>query len=180
MRNFLRASTSRDGDVAIALQGTSARDRALHCAGRQRHGCGSKATRAFDDAPTARSCTLSADKFEVLGRVDRRIVASGRAALRLDATTLGARRRLQRSTKGLVDFTRSRRADARRAMSRSCAGRASLAPPAASRAAALPAPIAPVAPAARQVALDLRVDMGEQLRVARPRPRRRACAASCT
>ena len=49
---------------------------------------------------------LSADRFELLGRVDRRIVASGRAALRLDATTLALDGDFK-VDEGLIDFTRS-------------------------------------------------------------------------
>jgi translocation and assembly module TamB len=105
----------------------------------------------------------------VLGRVDRRIVASGRAALRLDASTIA----LDGSFKvdeGLIDFTRS---DApslgddvevvRRPRAPGSAGGGTTTLTADGEPAAAAQPV--VAPAARAVALDLRVDMGQHLRV---------------
>jgi translocation and assembly module TamB len=84
--------------------------------------------------------------------------------MRLDATTLGLDGKF-RIDEGLVDFTRSDApslGDDVEVVRRPVAV-ASAASAAAAQAAA--SPIAPVAPATRKVALDLRVDMGEKLRV---------------
>jgi len=162
VRNYVQGVHVSDGDVAIALQGTSARiERFSAKAGAGTARLEGEAT--FDAAPVAH-LTLSADKFEVLGRVDRKIVASGRAALRLDATTLALDGNFK-VDEGLVDFTRSDAptlGDDVEVVRRPVAVAAATA---ASSPAASPAPVAQVAPAARQVALDLRVDMGEQLRI---------------
>ncbi|MGZ5268009.1 MAG: translocation/assembly module TamB domain-containing protein, partial [Caldimonas sp.] len=101
---------------------------------------------------------------EMLGRVDRRIVTSGNAALRLDATTLQLDGAFA-VDEGLIDFTRS---DAPALgddveVVRRPAGAASAV--AASASASAPAAAALPAPTARRVALDLRVAMGEKLRV---------------
>jgi translocation and assembly module TamB len=161
VRNYVQGVHVSDGDVAIALQGTSARIERFTA----KAGAGTarlEGDAAFDAAPVAH-LTLSADKFEVLGRVDRKIVASGRAALRLDASTLALNGNFK-VDEGLVDFTRSDAptlGDDVEVVRRPVVAAAA----AASAPAALPAPIAPVEPAARQVALDLRVDMGERLRI---------------
>ena len=163
VRNFVQGVHIRDGDVAIALQGTSARiERFSAKAGAGTAKLEGDAT--FDAAPVAH-LTLSADKFELLGRVDRRIVASGRAAMRLDATTVALDGNFK-VDEGLVDFTRSDAptlGDDVEVVRRPVAAAATAASAAAP--AALPVPVAPVAPAQRKVALDLRVDMGEKLRV---------------
>ena len=163
VRNFLQGVNVKDGSVAIALQGTSARIERFTAKG----GSGSvslEGEASFGTAPTA-NLKLSADNFEMLGRVDRRIVTSGSAAMRLDAKSLA----LDGSFKveeGLIDFTR---ADAPTLgddveVIRRPAGVPSPAAAAAS-AAAPPNAVVPVAPAARKVALDLRVAMGEKLRI---------------
>ena len=167
VRNFVQGVHISDGDVAIALQGTSARiERFSAKAGAGTAKLEGDAT--FDDAPVAH-LTLSADRFELLGRVDRRIVASGRAAMQLDATTVALDGNFK-VDEGLVDFTRS---DAPTLGDDVEVVRRPVAAPApAARGGATPAslpapvvPIAPVAPAERKVALDLRVDMGEKLRI---------------
>ncbi len=104
VRNFVQGVHISDGDVAIALQGTSAKiERFTAKAGAGTARLEGDAT--FDAAPVAH-LTLSADKFELLGRVDRKIVASGRAALRLDATTVALDGAFK-VDEGLIDFTRS-------------------------------------------------------------------------
>ncbi|HEY2559328.1 MAG TPA: translocation/assembly module TamB domain-containing protein [Caldimonas sp.] len=160
VRNFLQGVNISDGTVAIALQGDSARIETFTA----KAGDGTvrlEGSATFGAAPVA-ALTLVADKFRMLGRVDRRIVASGRAAMRLDASTVA----LDGSFKvdeGLVDFTRS---DAPTLGDDVEVVRRPRAAPAAGEAdAAKATPVAMVAPASRKVALDLRVDMGQSLRV---------------
>jgi translocation and assembly module TamB len=156
VRNFLQGVNVSDGTVAIALEGSTARIETFTAkAGNGTVRLDGNAT--FGDSPVAQ-LTLVAERFQMLGRVDRRIVTSGRAAMRLDATAVA----LDGSFKvdeGLIDFTRS---DAptlgddvevvRRPSAKPTTGE--------------PEPPTPaVAPVARKVALDLHVDMGEQLRV---------------
>ena len=166
-RNFLQGVNISDGSLAIALQGNSAHIEHFTAKG----GDGTvrlEGSATFGEAPVAQ-LTLVADHFRVLGRVDRRIVASGRAAMRLDASTIA----LDGSFKvdeGLIDFTRS---DApslgddvevvrRPAAPGSTGDQAATVATDGERAdAAQPV----VAPAARAVALDLYVDMGQHLRV---------------
>jgi translocation and assembly module TamB len=164
-RNFLQGVSVSDGSVAIALEGNTARIEHFTAKG----GDGTvrlEGSATFGEAPVAQ-LSLVADRFRVLGRVDRRIVASGRAALRLDATTIALDGAFK-VDEGLIDFSRS---DAptlgddvevvRRPRTppgvESSPGEGSKDAPA--------APTPAVAPAERKVALDLRVDMGEQLRV---------------
>jgi translocation and assembly module TamB len=172
VRNFLEGVSVTDGSVAIALQGTTARIERFSARG----GAGTvrlEGEASFDDAPVAR-LRLVADRFEMLGRVDRRIVASGAASLRLDAKTLGLEGEFK-VDEGLVDFTRSdaprlgddvevvrRPAAVPAPATTSAAAAATAAPPAAATSTA-PPPLAP--PASRAVALDLRVDIGERMRV---------------
>ncbi|MGZ5215323.1 MAG: translocation/assembly module TamB domain-containing protein, partial [Caldimonas sp.] len=162
VRNFVQGVNVKDGDVAIALQGSTARIERFTA----KAGSGSVALEGdarFDAAPAA-NLKLKADRFEMLGRVDRRIVTSGNAALRLDATTLQLDGAFA-VDEGLIDFTRS---DAPALgddveVVRRPAGAASAV--AASASASAPAAAALPAPTARRVALDLRVAMGEKLRV---------------
>jgi translocation and assembly module TamB len=162
VRNFLQGVNVSDGNVAIALQGNTARIERFTAKG----GAGTlrlEGDASFDAAPVAR-LTLAADRFEMLGRVDRRIVASGHASMRLDATTLGLDGDFK-VDEGLVDFTRS---DAPSLGDDVEVVRRPVAAPAANGAARPGAPAVPVptvAPATRKIALDLRVDMGERLRV---------------
>jgi translocation and assembly module TamB len=164
VRNFLQGVNVKDGSVAIALQGSTARIERFTAKG----GSGSvtlQGDASFGTAPEA-NLKLSADKFEMLGRVDRRIVTSGSASMRLDAKIL----QLDGTFKvdeGLFDFTRS---DAPTLgddveVIRRPAGAPPPVATAASAAAAVAAaaPIAP--PASRKVSLDLRVAMGEKLRI---------------
>ena len=101
-----RRQRRRGGDRAAAAHGAH---RALHRARRRRHAAARRRAPA-SARRRRRGCALTAERFQLLGRVDRRIVASGDAALRLDAKTLGARRPL-RVDEGLIDFSRSRRAE---------------------------------------------------------------------
>ncbi len=176
VRNFLEGVHVSDGNVAIALRGTTAHIESFTA----KAGAGSlrlDGDAAFDEAPTAQ-LRLALERFELLGRVDRRIVASGNAAMRLDAKTLGLDGTFK-VDEGLIDFTRS---DAptlgsdvevvrRPKASTPVAANASLAAstPASSAmsasASSSQAQASAPAPVARAVRLDLRVDMGDKLRV---------------
>jgi translocation and assembly module TamB len=156
VRNFLQGVNVSDGTIAIALEGSTARIETFTAkAGSGTVRLDGNAT--FGDSPVAQ-LTLVAERFQMLGRVDRRIVTSGRAAMRLDTTTVALDGTFK-VDEGLVDFTRS---DAptlgddvevvRRPRAKSSTDEPELPPPV-------------VAPVARKVALDLHVDMGEQLRV---------------
>ena len=163
VRNFLQGVNVTDGSVAIALQGSTARIEHFSAKG----GSGRidlTGDARFDAAPAAH-VALAADQFELLGRVDRRIVVSGKTALRIDAKSLGLDGDL-RIDEGLVDFTRSDApalGDDVEVVRRPIAAPASAAASAAAASGTLPSS-APLAKA-RQVALDLRVAMGEKLRV---------------
>ena len=157
VRNFLQGVDVTDGSVAIALQGSTARIEHFTAKG----GDGSislSGDASFDAAPTAH-VEVSADKFELLGRVDRRLIASGKAALRLDARSVGLDGEFH-IDEGLVDFTRS---DAP-ALGDDVEVVRRAAVSAAAAAASAATTLAPAAPK-RQVTLDLRVAMGEKLRV---------------
>ena len=164
-RNFLQGVHVSDGTVAIALQGNTARIERFTAKG----GAGTvqlEGSASFDAAPVAQ-LTVVAEQFQMLGRVDRRIVTSGRAAMRLDATTVALNGAFK-VDEGLVDFTRSDAptlGDDVEVVRRPRAAPVSPEQAAAAAAAGPAAPVAVVAPAARKVALDLRVDMGERLRV---------------
>jgi translocation and assembly module TamB len=106
------------------------------------------------EAPRAR-LTLVADKFQLLGRVDRRIVASGNARLQLDRDTLALDGKLG-IDEGLFDFTRS---DAPGLSDDVTVIR----PQRAESAGASPATDSPAAN--RKVAVDLQVALGERLRL---------------
>jgi len=104
VRNFVEGVSITDGTVAIALRGSTAHIETFTAKG----GAGTlklAGDAAFDASPTAQ-LSLVLDRFELLTRVDRRIVASGTTALRLDAKTVGVDGNLK-VDEGLVDFTRS-------------------------------------------------------------------------
>ena len=159
VRNFIEGVNVTDGTVAIALRGTSAHIETFTAKG----GAGTlklEGDAALDESPTAQ-VRLVLDRFELLTRVDRRVVASGTAALRLDATTLGVDGNLK-VDEGLVDFTRS---DAPTLGSDVEVVRrpGEPAPPASLAQAQAPPPV--VGTPKRAVRVDLHVDMGTKLRV---------------
>ena len=114
VRNLLEGVNVTDGELQIALQGASARIERMQARGgagsvrlEGSAGLGAKAGAQAGAAAVPRAqLRLVADKFQVLGRVDRRIVASGEGALKLegDALELDGRFTLD---EGLIDFTRS-------------------------------------------------------------------------
>jgi translocation and assembly module TamB len=159
VRNFLQGVNVSDGDVAIALRGNTARIERFTA----KAGSGSirlEGNASLGDAPKA-TLQLNADKFQLLGRVDRRIVASGAGQLQLDLRRLAFDGRFT-VDEGLIDFTRS---DAPALSSDVDVVRAKgVASPAAAASAAA-SPATSTASTEREVALDLRVGLGEQLRV---------------
>ncbi|HWH84133.1 MAG TPA: translocation/assembly module TamB domain-containing protein, partial [Burkholderiaceae bacterium] len=162
VRNFLEGVNISDGDVAIRLQGTTARiDRFTARGGNGTLRLDGQAQ--LGAAPQAQ-LTLRADKFQLLGRVDRRVVASGSGRLALDAKRVALDGRFDVDD-GLIDFTRS---DAPALAGDVTVVRAAgvPSPAAAASAAAAPTPAAvPSAMPSREVALDLRVGLGEKLRI---------------
>jgi translocation and assembly module TamB len=104
VRNFLEGVNVSDGDVAIALQGTTARiDHFTARAGNGSVKLDGNAT--LGESPKA-LLKLQAEKFQLLGRVDRRIVTSGQAELQLDRDTLALDGKFA-IDEGLIDFSRS-------------------------------------------------------------------------
>lgn len=160
VRNFLQGVNVSDGDVAITLQGASAHIERFSA----RAGSGSatlEGSATLGVAPKAQ-LKLRADKFQLLGRVDRRIVASGQAELQLDSDKLALNGKFS-VDEGLFDFTRS---DAPQLSDDVDVVRRKRPDPARAGAGATngAAPAAADAPH-RNVALDLQVALGERLRV---------------
>lgn len=103
VRNLLQGVDLRDGELALSMRGEDARierfvfkggDGTLQLTGGARFGA----------EPTA-TLRLVADKFRVLGRADRRIVASGEAGLVLDAQSIALDGRFT-VDEGLIDVSR--------------------------------------------------------------------------
>ncbi len=162
VRNFLQGVNVSEGDVAIHLQGTRARIERFTA----RAGGGSlklEGDASLGETPRA-VLKVTAEQFQLLGRVDRRIVTSGVGTLQLDAKTLAFDGQFGVDD-GLIDFTRS---DAPRLADDVTVVRAKDAPSPAAAASAAASPdatpnLAGAPP--REVALDLRVKLGERLRV---------------
>lgn len=154
VRNFLQGVNVTGGDVAIALQGDRARiERFTARAGEGTLSLSGDAV--LGAAPLAR-LQLEAQRFQLLGRVDRRIVTSGRSLMQLERDKL----RLDGEftvDEGLIDFSRG---DA-----------PTLADDVVVHREAQPAAREPAArsgsPTARMpsVDLDLRVDLGRKLKL---------------
>lgn len=154
VRNFLQGVNVTDGEIRAELRGETARIETFTA----RAGAGSvklSGDARFGSAPVAR-LALEAQRFQLLGRVDRRIVVSGSSTLQIDRERLALAGRFG-VDEGLIDFTRSDApglSDDVVVERRPAAGDA-------------PGEPRPTAPATRlpQVDMDLRVDLGEQLRV---------------
>jgi translocation and assembly module TamB len=158
VRNFLQGVSVSEGDVAIRLQGTSARIERFTA----KAGGGSvklEGEASLGEAPKA-VLQLTADKFQLLGRVDRRIVTSGTGRLQLDAKSLAFDGNFG-VDEGLIDFTRS---DAPALSGDVEVVRAKGTPAPADAASGVVASTAAANPV-REVALDLRVALGDQLRL---------------
>ena len=158
-RNFLQGVNVTDGELLLALNGDTARIEKFTAQGGK--GTLSLTGSANLGATPTADLRILADKFQLLGRVDRRIVASGAASVRLDAKAVGLKGQFV-VDEGLVDFTRSDAptlgADVE------VVRRPRGAPSPTDETKALAA--TPVEPAVgRQVNLDLRINVGEQLRI---------------
>mgnify|MGYP001445115377 FL=1 len=156
VRNLVQGVNVTDGDIDIKLQGTSARIERFEA----KAGSGTLSLEggaSLGENPNAQ-LQLRADKFQLLGRVDRRVIASGNAKLKLDAQALNLDGRFK-IDEGLIDFTRGDAptlADDVRVVAR----------PVVADAAAEPPPQRTAAPGpGRNVALNLQVELGEQLRL---------------
>ncbi|MBK1688424.1 translocation/assembly module TamB domain-containing protein [Rubrivivax gelatinosus] len=104
VRNLLQGVNVGPGTVDIRLEGTEARIEALRFKG----GDGQlelTGGAAFGATPKA-LLKARAERFRVLGRIDRQLVASGSASLALDAQKLALDGRLQ-IDEGLFDATRA-------------------------------------------------------------------------
>jgi translocation and assembly module TamB len=152
VRNFLLGVNITDGDVAIALRADTARIERFTARG----GKGSvrlEGNATLGEAPQA-LLKLQADKFQLLGRVDRRIVTSGQAQLQLDRKVIALNGQFG-VDEGLIDFSRS---DAPQLSDDVIVVRSKPANGAAPMTSANPAP-------GHSVKLDLQVALGEQLRL---------------
>jgi len=153
VRNFVQGVNVSHGEVAITLQGDRARiDRFSARAGDGTLTLAGDAT--LGAAPQAR-LQLEAQRFQLLGRVDRRIVTSGQALLQLERARLSLTGRFG-VDEGLIDVSKS---DAP-ALSDDVVVQRAPDPKAAAPARTGATPARPPS-----VDLDLRVDLGEKLRL---------------
>ncbi|MES2959694.1 MAG: translocation/assembly module TamB domain-containing protein [Pseudomonadota bacterium] len=103
VRNLLQGVDVRDGELALSLRGNQASiDRFVFKGGKGELRVTGGASLGTD--PRAR-LQLNAERFQLLGRIDRRIVTSGSAALELSPQTLALDGRF-RIDEGLIDFSR--------------------------------------------------------------------------
>jgi translocation and assembly module TamB len=165
LRNFAEGVAIADGELAIALQGTRAQLEQFTA----RAGDGSlrgTGEATLGAAPQAR-LELHAERFQVLGRVDRRIVASGDAKLAFDGDRIGLQGRVA-VDEGLVDFSHAEAPtlgdDVHVVRRRPPPPPAPGTPEAALAQRTAREPTSPAAPA-RALDLDLRVDMGQRLHI---------------
>ncbi|MGL6111753.1 MAG: translocation/assembly module TamB domain-containing protein, partial [Rubrivivax sp.] len=156
VRNVLQGVDVRDGEVSIMLLGDNARiERFTASAGTGTLNLQGNAT--LGEVPRA-ELGLRLDKFQLLGRVDRRIVTSGDAVLKLGRDTLALDGDFT-IDEGLIDFSRS---DAPRLSDDVHVRRGEAAMGDSSPTAAVDANAAAVE---RKATLNLRVQLGENLRV---------------
>ena len=165
LRNLFEGVDLRDGELLLSLRGDQANverfvfkggDGNLQITGGARLGA----------APSAR-LQLAAERFRVLGRFDRRIVATGNATLTLDAQAVALDGKV-RIDEGLFDFSRGGaptldtdvQVRGGRAAAALAADAAARAPPGAA-----PAELAAPATPARSVRLALQVDLGDDLKI---------------
>ena len=104
VRNLLEGINVSDGDLAITLEGERAQiQRFAFKGGDGRLTLTGGATLG---AQPAALVTLNAEQFRLLGRIDRRIVASGQAALALERSSLKLDGRF-RVDEGFIDVSRA-------------------------------------------------------------------------
>ena len=152
VRNIVQGVNVTDGEIAISLRGTNASIERFDA----KAGEGSvriEGGASLGEAPRAQ-LKLVAQKFQLLGRVDRRIVTSGSAQLQLDAASLKLDGKFS-VDEGLIDFTRGD------APTLSDDVRVSARPGAPEKPAEAPAPRG----STRNINLDLQVDLGQNLRL---------------
>jgi translocation and assembly module TamB len=169
VRNFLQGVNVSDGEAMIRLQGTTARIERFSA----KAGSGTvklEGNASLGDAPQA-LLKLTADKFQLLGRVDRRIITSGTGQLQIDSKNLALTGQFK-VDEGLIDFTQSNApklsSDVQVVRTKSGAGSAGNPEPGeAENTAALKTATAAATTASteRSTALDLRVALGDQLRL---------------
>ena len=161
VRNFVEGVNVSDGDVLISLQGSTARIERFTARG----GNGSlriSGTAALGDSPNAQ-LQLQADRFMLLGRVDRRILTSGHAQLDLGRDSVGVQGAFA-VDEGLIDFTRSdapalsNDVQVVRPAGNAAPREADATPPASEGSPALSGP-------PRNVTLDLKIALGHKLRL---------------
>jgi translocation and assembly module TamB len=165
LRNFAEGVAISDGELAIVLQGTRAQLERFTAR------AGDGTLRATGDAtlgaaPQAR-LELRAERFQVLGRVDRRIVASGDATLALDGDHVGLQGRVA-VDEGLIDFSRGEAptlGDDVHVVRRRPPPPPEPGTPEAALARRTALESTSPAPAPRAIDLDLRVDMGQRLHI---------------
>lgn len=104
VRNILEGVNVTDGEVDITLKGDTARINRLTARG----GAGTVGLTGdaqFGESPRAH-LQLTAEKFQLLGRVDRRIVVSGQGDVTLERDNVNIAGKFG-VDEGLIDFTRS-------------------------------------------------------------------------
>ena len=156
LRNLLQGISLSDGDLALTLAGETARIERFTFKG----GDGQLALTGNATLGAAPSATLhlAAERFRLLGRIDRRLVASGSADLTVDAQRL----KLDGAftvDEGLIDLSQGNAPglDADVVVRRS-AGAASAPAPARSAVSPLPQPL-------RQPQVALKINLGQKLRL---------------
>ncbi|MEK8050163.1 translocation/assembly module TamB domain-containing protein [Ideonella sp. DXS22W] len=87
VRHLLQGIQLQDGELAIALDGDKAQIEQLRFKGGEGGTVAITGQAALGAAPSA-TLNLVAERFRLLGRVDRRLLTSGRAQARLDAERL--------------------------------------------------------------------------------------------
>ncbi len=161
LRNLLQGVDVRDGELALSLRGSEARiDRFVFKGGKGELRVTGGASLGAE--PSAR-LQLTADRFQLLGRLDRRLVGSGNASLILSPRALELEGRL-RVDEGLFDVSLS---DAPTLDSdvQVRGGRAAAAAQAASQAASLAAAAPRPGTAPRSTRVALQVDLGSELKL---------------
>lgn len=154
LRNLLLGVNLSDGELSISLAGARARIERFNFKG----GDGTLSLTgdaSLGETPQAR-LQLKADRFRLLGRIDRRLIASGQADMQLGADSLRVDGDL-RLDEGLIDISRSDAPTLDDDVDVHAGGGAAV--PAASRAAATPPP------ALRNAQVAVRIDLGDQLRL---------------
>ena len=155
LRNLLQGVSVSDGDLAITLSGDTARIERFRFKGGD--GQLSLSGQATLGAKPAADVSVLADHFRVLGRIDRRLVASGQARLQLDAERL----RLDGSfgiDEGLIDLSQGDAPQLDSDVQVRRSGQPKAGQAATGAATALPLPL-------RQPQVNLKIRLGQQLRL---------------